>query len=143
MIRVAAALLLLTGPADARTDRADGLRGGPAALCVAVAEAQRRLPEFVAALKQRSGERFSLLAGFKTWNNRVEQLWLDEVQLDDDGFSGVLADRPRAVVGIRIGQRLVVEAPQVTDWTFARDGREFGAFTQRPLDTWMLERAHR
>ena len=143
MIRVAAALLLLTGPADARTDRADGLRGGPVALVVAVAEAQHRLPDFVAALKQRSGERFALKAGFKTWNNRVEQLWLDEVQLEEDGFSGVLADNPRAVVGIRIGQRLVVEASQVTDWTFARDGREFGAFTQRALDTWMLERAHR
>jgi uncharacterized protein YegJ (DUF2314 family) len=143
MIRVAAALLLLTGPAEARTDLADGLRGGPMALGVAVAEAQRRLPDFVAALKQRTGERFSLKAGFKTWNNRVEQLWLDEVQLEEDGFSGVLADRPRAVVGIRIGQRLVVEASQVTDWTFARDGRQFGAFTQRALDTWMLERAHR
>ena len=143
MIRVAAALLLLTGPAEARTDRADGLRGGPVALRAAIAEAQHRLPELVAALRQRTGERFSLKAGFKTWNNRVEQLWLDEVQLEEDGFSGVLADRPRAVVGIRIGQRLVVEASQVTDWTFMRDGRQVGAFTQRALDTWMLERAHR
>ena len=143
MIRVAAALLLLTGPADARTDRADGLRSGPVALGAAVAEAQLRLPDFIAALKHRTGERFSLKAGFKTWNNRIEQLWLDEVQLEEDGFSGVLADRPRAVVGIRVGQRLVVEPSQVTDWTFAREGREVGAFTRRALDTWMLERANR
>jgi uncharacterized protein YegJ (DUF2314 family) len=143
MIRVAAALLLLTCPADARTDGAEGLRGAPVALRAAVAEAQERLPEFVAALRQQSGERFSLRAGFKTWNNRIEQLWLDEVQLADDGFSGVLADRPRAVVGIRVGQRLLVEAAQVTDWAFMRDGRQLGAFTQRALDTWMLERAQR
>jgi uncharacterized protein YegJ (DUF2314 family) len=141
MIALGLLLLLVSGGAVAETDPREGLRGEPVAASAAIAEAQRRLPEFVAAVRARTGDRFSLRARFRTWRGGSEFLWLDDVEIDADGFTGALADRPKGVPGLRIGQRVLVEPDQVTDWTFMREGRALGGFTQSVLDTWMLERA--
>jgi uncharacterized protein YegJ (DUF2314 family) len=139
MMAPVAALLLLPGAVLAEAGPGLGPPRRALAGEVAVLEARNRLPEFVAALKSREGERFALKARFKTWDGGSEQLWLDQVELAEDGFTGVAANRPRNVPGIRAGQRVLVEEEQVLDWMFRRGGRLVGAFTPRALDTWLEE----
>ena len=142
MIPGAAALLVLAGVSVAEAAPITALPPGEGTLAFASAEARTRLPEFVAALRGGAGEKFFLKAWFETWAGGKERLWLEEVRLADEGFTGlVTAIPPPGLPGLRRGERVLVEEEQVEDWTILHEGRVLGAFSHDALDLWMRSTA--
>ncbi len=102
---------------------------GKPKLAEAVAEAQRRLPEFVAAFARSGGKApFAVLAAFED-RARREFMWVDVTKIDREIVHGILRNKPNRVRGFRAGQKVGVKMIDVVDWIYGEGGTRHGAFT--------------
>ncbi len=100
----------------------------------AVDHAQKSLGFFIAALaKKRSGdERFEIKKGFVD-GDVVEHLWIDHLVWDGQKFRGRINNEPADVKNVHLGQSVVVNPRDVSDWMFVKDGKLMGGYTTRVL----------
>lgn len=62
--------------------------------------------------------------------DEVEHLWMSPIKVNrKGGFSGVVANAPRVVRNVRLGQTLRFDAGRISDWAYVRHGRQVGSFT--------------
>lgn len=62
--------------------------------------------------------------------DEVEHLWMSPIKVNrKGGFSGVVANAPRVVRNVRLGQTLRFDAGRISDWAYIRHGRQVGSFT--------------
>jgi uncharacterized protein YegJ (DUF2314 family) len=94
----------------------------------AVAEAQRRWPEFVEAFERRSGVNFSAKAPF-TDGGQTEYMWLSVTAIEHGTIYGKLGNEPVNIHHLSHGDAVKVKVEEVNDWMYLREGKVQGGFT--------------
>ena len=98
----------------------------------AIAEARRRWPEFVAALRAKPDvERYVKLA----WRDgeEVEHIWAKVERVEDGKVTATIDNQPRSVRNLKQGQRVTVAEAEVEDWLWQEGGKMVGGFTVEVL----------
>lgn len=98
----------------------------------AIQKARDTLPLFVEELKNPKPTQtsFSIKAKFPfNDNGGAEHLWIGGVTYDNDQFTGVLENEPYYVNGYHIGDTIVTEFENVTDWMIIDNNQLIGGFT--------------
>lgn len=95
----------------------------------AVAEANRRWPEFAAAFQQRRPDQnFAVKFPFED-GEHLEFMWVTVTGIDGDTVSGRVDNEPVDVRTVRLGSRVRIPRQRLNDWIFT-DGEEMhGGFT--------------
>lgn len=134
LLAVLAAPLLAASPALAQNADADPtieFAADDPVMDAAIAEAQRTLPEFLAALADPPAGASSFVVKFPLggW----EHIWVDDLKFDGKRITGALANAPEQE-GHRLGERVSVPLAEVSDWGYRTpDGVMQGHRTTRVL----------
>jgi uncharacterized protein YegJ (DUF2314 family) len=105
-----------------------------AAMKRAVHEARRTVGVFILALRNpASGQAdFEVKKPF-VQGDVVEHLWLSRVTFSGSRFHGYVDNVPRKIKGLKMGDRVSVNADEISDWAFVEKGRLIGGYTIRVL----------
>lgn len=107
----------------------------------AIATARKRTNEFLAVLKAKDADSFSVKAPI-TDDNGTEHFWITDVTYADGEFSGLIGNDPGIVKNVKMGQPWKVAAAEISDWMFMRGEMIHGGFTIDPLlETYPKEQA--
>lgn len=129
-----AAPLLASAPVLAQNADADptvAFEADDPVMDAAIAEAQRTLPEFLAALADPpiGASEFGIKYPLGGW----EHIWVGNLRRDGDRITGTLANAPEQE-GRRLGERVSVPLADVSDWAWrSPDGVMHGHHTTRVL----------
>ncbi len=102
----------------------------------AVARARETLPVFWRVFDERSADKGSdyiLKAGFPNPQGGEEHMWFDVQARAGDKVTGVLGNEPQSIPGLHDGDLVTVQASQISDWSYVKHGRRYGAFTERVM----------
>lgn len=69
----------------------------------------------------------------------AEHLWVDHVSYNHAQFTGILANEPVYVEGYHLGDTIVVESKNVSDWMIIENNQVYGGFTLYVLMEYMTE----
>jgi uncharacterized protein YegJ (DUF2314 family) len=104
----------------------------------AIAEAQRRLPEFRRALDIDARRLIPQIEGSlvkarfeSVITHKIEHMWLEDAGFDGDMIVGTLASEPHDIPDHSKGDWVTVSPEAVSDWAYREGGRTFGGFTIR------------
>jgi len=102
----------------------------------AVHEAQRTVGVFILALRHPAANQsdFEVKKPFRQ-GDVVEHMWLADVTFSGNRFTGYIDNQPRNIKGLKMGDRVSVNANEISDWAFIQDGRLIGGYTIRVLYT--------
>ena len=109
------------------------LRPGDEAVAAATAEARATLDIFWRKFESGEADQYQLKVGLTTPNEAVEHIWLSPSARRDGKVVGQLMNQPVDIEDVNLGDEIVVEMERISDWGYAKDGRLYGAFTQRAL----------
>ncbi len=100
----------------------------------AVYQARRTVGVFIQALqKPGPGESdFEVKKPF-VQDGVVEHLWLSDVTFSGNRFHGFVDNKPAKIKGLKMGDRVSVNANEISDWAFVDKGRLIGGYTIRVL----------
>jgi uncharacterized protein YegJ (DUF2314 family) len=100
----------------------------------AVAKARESLGFFLAALKAKKADStdFEVKRCFVD-GDKVEHIWLRAVTWDGKVFRGKVDNQPLEVTNVRLGQEVMLNPEDLTDWMFVKEGKLMGGFTTRVL----------
>ena len=136
---ISACFLGLAGLAGATGAAAEGglveRRSDDPAILAAYDRAQETLPRFLelAETPPPDWSSPSLKVAFEG-TNRVENIWIVAfAAVDEDRFTGQLANDPVNLPGLAYGDTVRFGAEQIIDWSFIRGGRAYGHYTTREL----------
>ena len=97
-----------------------------------IVEARRTAGEFLRAYRARGSTqrdfRFKMLAAEK---GLVEQYWVTLESATDDAFTGIVANHPGDITGVKFGERVTVPAGEISDWMFVENGVLKGGYSVR------------
>ena len=100
------------------------------ALAAARKKARDTLPRFVSLMK--SGMKATYTVKFPlTQNGHTEHIWLQVGDVKDDGFIGLLANKPVNGTKYQIGQVMTVASRDVEDWMVRTSDVIYGGYTAR------------
>jgi uncharacterized protein YegJ (DUF2314 family) len=106
-------------------------------MAAAVAEAKKRLPEFVSAFsKAKDGYQFSVKAPFADPQNAEESefMWVHVCRVDFDAVHGTLLNDPEFVKSFKYDDVVRVPMEEIVDWVYTDGEKSTGDFTARVLD---------
>ncbi len=106
--------------------------GEDAEMNAAIQRAQDTLPMFIKALQSLKPTQTSFMVKAKFpygGSNAAEHLWIRDVTYNGKQFEGFIANEPLYVQNIHLGDHIVVEMSDVSDWMIIEDGRLLGGFT--------------
>jgi uncharacterized protein YegJ (DUF2314 family) len=100
----------------------------------AVAEAQRRWPEFIAAFEERDEEdsEFLIKAPF-SHNDSTEFMWVKVTGIENQVVYGQLGNEPANIPHLHEGNLVRVNEADVNDWMCVLRGKPVGGFTLKVL----------
>ena len=102
-------------------------------LQAAIKEARNGLPGFLKELAApKPGEAFAIKGTFQTPNG-PEYLWVKHPDFKDGKFSGVLDQKPIAVIGKDKGDAVTFPEKDAVDWLIKDDDGIRGEFTEKAL----------
>lgn len=97
-------------------------------MVAATAEARRRLPEFVAAV--RAGVEHGIVKGPFTDGTHTEFMWVEARSVAGESIRGALMNAPFQVRGLRQGATVEVRFEAVSDWAYPASDGTVGPFTE-------------
>jgi uncharacterized protein YegJ (DUF2314 family) len=105
------------------------------ALRSAMAEARASLPIFWSKFEEREPETgpFWLKVGMPTPNGAVEHIWVDAIARDEGVILGRLVNEPVDLRGLRLGSEVRVRPEMISDWSYEKNGKMYGAYTTRAV----------
>lgn len=117
------------GPGDTYTVNSDDPE-----MNKATETARQKFYLFEQALRGRtdSMNNFSLKVRFAV-KDGGEQLWIDDIQIDNGNYIGVVGNRPYWVKGLHLGDTIKVSKPDITDWMYLENNVLHGGYTTRLL----------
>lgn len=62
-----------------------------------------------------------------------EAIWLSDISLEGDLFSGTIGNEPQQLKSIKFGQSATVAKSEISDWMFIDDGKLSGGFSIRAM----------
>ena len=115
-------------------------------LNAAIAEAQRRLPEFRRALDDDARRLIPALNGAlvkarfeNPVTGTIEHMWIEDVGFEGDKIVGTLASEPNNIPELSNGQWVSVSPEDISDWVYRQGNRTVGGFTVRVMQRRGLE----
>ncbi len=106
----------------------------------AIAEAQRRLPEFRGALDVDARRLIPQIEGslvkarFESMiTHKIEHMWIEDAGFEGDLIVGTLASEPEAIPEHSKGDWVAISPDAVSDWAYREQGRTYGGFTIRVM----------
>jgi uncharacterized protein YegJ (DUF2314 family) len=104
-------------------------------MIAAVDEANRRWPEFVAALQNRKApdEIFAVKARF-TEGEEEEFMWVSVDRIDGERILGRLENSPAMIKSLREGDLVTVPRENLNDWLYSSGGEPVGGFTMKVME---------
>jgi uncharacterized protein YegJ (DUF2314 family) len=59
----------------------------------------------------------------------TEHFWVQQFHARGSGYEGVLANEPKYVKTVQLGQAVRFRREDITDWGYVKEGRQIGSFT--------------
>lgn len=85
---------------------------------------------FSLTLRNSNGNNFRVKVAIMVKDEDPEIVWIAKVKQKDRGvFAGKL-ESPSKLLNKQAGTKLVITRRQVVDWSFTRNGHQYGAFTE-------------
>ena len=106
---------------------------GEAVIEVAMAEARATLGLFWQKFESGFAERYQLKVGLTTPFGAIEHVWLEPIERRDGKVLGVLISQPIDLAEVNAGDEIIVDTDRISDWGYLKDGKLYGAFTQRAM----------
>ena len=66
---------------------------------------------------------FAIKVALPSGANNTEHIWMKDVERKDGRISAVINNVPRDVKTVRLGERIEVAEPQISDWLYMRAGK--------------------
>lgn len=130
LILVSLAALTVPVAGQERKDEVVVTPTGDAEMEAARRHAQATLDSFLEIERQKPAGTSAFKLKVKiSQGEYAEHFWVQPFRAVGSAFEGVLANEPRYVKTVRIGQVVKFERADITDWGYAKDGRQVGSFT--------------
>lgn len=123
-------LMSLDSAADTAQGNVKLAQGDDPKMLVAVEKARTTVETIVSALKapKPTQASFQVKKAFED-GGMTEHIWLSDVTLDGDQFSGSIGNDPQHVKNVKFGQKATVAKSEISDWMFIDDGKLSGGFS--------------
>jgi len=93
-------------------------------------KARETFPEFLDLLDHSiPGDRAEVKVGFPTLGGSYEYMWVYDINVDKDKFTGVLVEDAFDVPGFTAGKTVNFTPSQIGDWAYEHKGKIHGNFT--------------
>ena len=113
------------------------LTAGNAAMSDAEAAARRHVDRFFTRVMNAEGttrDDASIKVAIPTHGQNAEVIWVDTITRHEGGFLGRLANTPRGLPDLFLGDTVFFTDDQIRDWSFVgQDGKLYGSYTTRAL----------
>jgi uncharacterized protein YegJ (DUF2314 family) len=103
-------------------------------MTAAIAKARATLPQFWRVFDHPDhGERnFALKVAIRD-GKQTEHFWANDLVRTNGHTMGTINNDPNLVKNVKLGERIVIPEADISDWTYARDGKMIGNYTLRAL----------
>lgn len=100
----------------------------------AIDNAKKSFNDFIKALSNptKSQNGFSIKVPFST-DNGTEHIWISKVQLDSGKMFGYVGNVPDKVKNLTLGQKVIIDKDNISDWMYLDSNFLVGGFTIRVL----------
>lgn len=116
---------------ELRHDGVTEVSGRDKRLRLAVAEAHRRWPEFVAAFEAASDREMFIAKGPFGDGTHTEWMWINVTGIEPSRISGILLNEPYKLRNVKEGDAVHIALEDLNDWLCpGPDGEPIGAFTE-------------
>jgi len=103
-------------------------------MLAAIAKARETLPQFWAKFDspQPGEDNFCLKVKIRD-GKEVEHFWAEKLEKKDGKIFGSLANDPDLVHNVKLGDRIEIPEPDISDWFYMRNDKMVGNYTMRVL----------
>jgi uncharacterized protein YegJ (DUF2314 family) len=99
-------------------------------MAAAIAKAQATLPQFWQVFdKRKHGESNFTLVVRITDKGRIEHFQTTDFERRDGKTMVTINNAPKIVASVKLGDRIEIAEPDITDWHYMRDGKYVGMVT--------------
>jgi uncharacterized protein YegJ (DUF2314 family) len=104
-------------------------------MAAAIVQGRATLPRFWQTVDkpQPNEEGFALKVGLPTDSGGSEHIWANRIERKDGKIFGTINNVPKDLSKIRLGQRIEIPEPLISDWMYHRSGKIVGGYTIRVL----------
>ena len=104
-------------------------------MIAAVEDARATLPKFweLKAANDPALSEFWLKVGLATYDDSLEHIWVEKIQVDGKGYSGILANDPVAIPDVKYGDRVKFIEADITDWQYMKNRKLHGHYSSRVM----------
>lgn len=107
---------------------------------IAIEKANKTLDDFKNALQSNNPncQDFSIKMTFDTKNGK-EHIWLNNIELKDDNYSGTINNIPVETDVVKLGDTIKILKERISDWMYSENGKMRGGYTIRAIRKNMTE----
>jgi uncharacterized protein YegJ (DUF2314 family) len=117
-----------------------GVESDDSEMNLATEKAKLNIENFDSALKSNNPKfiNFSVKKPYKTESGN-EHIWISDVVLKGDKYLGIIGNTPEYTSEIKLGDTVLVEKSEISDWMYIEENKLRGGYTIRALRNKMSE----
>ncbi|WP_313156955.1 YegJ family protein [Sphingobacterium multivorum] len=112
-----------------------GFRSDDEAMNAAIVKAKNSLNQFVQAVEkpQEGYEAFALKIAYDTPDKSLEHIWVGDISYQNGQFTGVASNSPVSTKEVALGDTVVIDKQNISDWMYLDKGILRGGYTIRAM----------
>ncbi|WP_053003815.1 YegJ family protein [Sphingobacterium sp. Ag1] len=116
-------------------DEVIGFRSDDEAMNAAIVKAKNSLNQFVQAVEkpQEGYEAFALKIAYDTPDKSLEHIWVGDISYQNGQFTGVVSNSPVSTKEVALGDTVVINKQNISDWMYLDKGILRGGYTIRAM----------
>ncbi|OJZ04445.1 MAG: hypothetical protein BGP15_18975 [Sphingobacterium sp. 40-24] len=116
-------------------DEVIGFRSDDEAMNAAIVKAKNSLNQFVQAVEkpQEGYEAFALKIAYNTPDKSLEHIWVGDISYQNGQFTGVVSNSPVSTKEVALGDTVVIDKQNISDWMYLDKGILRGGYTIRAM----------
>lgn len=116
-------------------DEVIGFRSDDEAMNTAIVKAKNSLNQFVQAVEkpQEGYEAFALKIAYDTPDKSLEHIWVGDISYQNGQFTGVVSNSPVSTKEVALGDTVVIDKQNISDWMYLDKGILRGGYTIRAM----------
>lgn len=115
-------------------DKVISVNDDDAEMTIAISKARETLPHFWQVFDKRSRSESGFALKIKISDKKgVEHFWVIDLVRQAGKTMGTINNDPDTVGIVKLGDRIEIPEPDITDWLYMREGKMVGNFTLKPL----------
>lgn len=133
MIAILATIFFLVSACSKR-DQVINVESADPEMVAAIAKARESLLQFWQVFEKREGGESGFSLKVKIADKRgVEHFWTTDIERRNGKTMGTINNDPNTVASVKLGDRIEISEPNISDWLYTRNGKMVGNETLRPL----------